>query len=227
MSGILKSAKKVFAKVVKSKIFKVAAIAAAVYFTGGLAMAASGSAFAAGLPGISSLGGALGMDFAAGAGGVAAGVGESVSGLAASHLGAEGAGIVGSAAGEIGESVSGAAQVANAAPQVAAPAAPTTPSVSNGVSAVEKVAGVTGGKPPVDQKGPTPWYQSDAASKIFAQSLATGGAAAIGAIGQHEAMQAAEKARQQQRIDRGTIDASGSYSRPYKTPGIVTSMVGG
>ncbi len=104
MSGVLKSAAKVFKKVVTSKVFKIAAIAAAVYFTGGLAAAAAGSEFAAGLPMISSLGETLGMSgvgaigsAAEGVAGAAAGIGESVSGAAQTFGGAA----------EVGESVSG------------------------------------------------------------------------------------------------------------------------
>ena len=52
MSGAIKAIGKVFKAIVKSPIFKVIAIAAAVYFTGGLALGAMGSAFAASLPGI-------------------------------------------------------------------------------------------------------------------------------------------------------------------------------
>lgn len=61
MSGFLKGVKKVFKKIVKSPIFKAVAIAAAVYFTAGIGAAAMGSTFAAGLPGIASVAGSLGI----------------------------------------------------------------------------------------------------------------------------------------------------------------------
>lgn len=86
MSGFLKSVGKVFKKIVQSPIFKVVAIAAAVYFTGGLALTAMGgeaAAFAATLPGISSAAGALGIGEIAGA--AAANVG-----LTAAEIGATG-----------------------------------------------------------------------------------------------------------------------------------------
>jgi hypothetical protein len=74
MSGILKGVAKVFKKIVTSKIFKIVAIAAAVYFTGGIAAAAMGSSFAAGLPMIGEAAGMLGIDIAAGASSAVSGV---------------------------------------------------------------------------------------------------------------------------------------------------------
>jgi hypothetical protein len=73
MSGFLKSVGKVFQKIVNNPIVKVVAIAAAVYFTGGLALGALGGevgAFAASLPGISAAADTLGIT--AGAFGTAA-----------------------------------------------------------------------------------------------------------------------------------------------------------
>lgn len=106
MSGILRKVGKVFKKIVSSRIFKVVAIAAAVYFTAGIAAGAMGSAFAVGLPGIQAAAGAIGMG-SVGAFGTAAAAASSV-GLAAvmgseamitgsaALMGAEGAGITGS-----------------------------------------------------------------------------------------------------------------------------------
>jgi hypothetical protein len=52
MSGLIKSVGKVFKKVAKSKVVKGLAIAAALYYVGGLAAGAMGSTTAANLPGI-------------------------------------------------------------------------------------------------------------------------------------------------------------------------------
>jgi hypothetical protein len=82
MSGVVKAVKKVFKavgtaikKVVKSPIFKAILIAAAIYFTGGLALGAMGSTAAAALPGIATFAetvgvtaGAFGAEAAVGAG---------------------------------------------------------------------------------------------------------------------------------------------------------------
>lgn len=69
MSGVVKGVKKVFKKIgqavkkiVKSPIFKAIVIAAAIYFTGGLAAGAMGSTTAAALPGISTAAEMLGIE---------------------------------------------------------------------------------------------------------------------------------------------------------------------
>ena len=84
MSGILKKIGKVFKKIVSSKIFKVVLIAAAVYFTAGVALAAGGSAFAASLPGITAAGQAVGL---AGTGAIAATTAAEVASAAAVSAG--------------------------------------------------------------------------------------------------------------------------------------------
>ncbi len=85
MSGFLKSVAKVFKSIVKSPIFKAVAIAAAIYFTGGLALTAIGgeaAAFASALPGISSAAEALGIGAVVDAAGAATGTAAWVSGEA-------------------------------------------------------------------------------------------------------------------------------------------------
>jgi hypothetical protein len=103
MSGILKKIGKVFKKVVSSKIFKVIAIAAAVYFTAGVALAAGGSAFAAGLPGITAAGQAVGLS---GVGAIAA-TGAEVGAAAAATTGLAEAGVLGGAAEGGGGAIAG------------------------------------------------------------------------------------------------------------------------
>lgn len=84
MSGVVKKIGKVFKKIVKSKVFKVILIAAAVYFTAGIAAAAGGSAFAASLPGITAAGQAVGL---AGTGAIAATTAAEVAGAALGSVG--------------------------------------------------------------------------------------------------------------------------------------------
>lgn len=109
MSGILKSIGKVFKKIIKSPIFKIAMIAVAVYFTGGLALGALGSTFAAALPGIA--GAAEGLGITAGA--FAAGAGEAATVAAAA---AANAGLAATGAGEsIGMTAAEAAAATGAA----------------------------------------------------------------------------------------------------------------
>lgn len=119
MSGVLKKIGKVFKKIVKSKIFKAVLIAAAVYFTAGVALAAGGSAFAASLPGITAAGQAVGLS---GVGAIAA-TGAEVGAAAMGSVGmmeAAGAG----AAGDIGMgAVAGAADAGSIAASNAALAA--------------------------------------------------------------------------------------------------------
>lgn len=69
MSGIFKSIGRALKKVWKSPIFKAIIIAAAIYFTAGVGLAAMGSTFAASLPGITAVGQAVGL---AGVGAIAA-----------------------------------------------------------------------------------------------------------------------------------------------------------
>lgn len=62
MSGVIKKLGKALKRVVKSKVFKIIVIAAAVYFTAGIAAGAMGSQFAASLPGITTAAEALGIN---------------------------------------------------------------------------------------------------------------------------------------------------------------------
>ena len=95
MSGIVKSVGKVFRKIVQSPIFKVVAIAAAVYFTGGLAAGAFGT-MAAGAEGAALASSAVLEAGAAGA--VEAGVeGAMISAETAGSLAAAASGTVSSA----------------------------------------------------------------------------------------------------------------------------------
>ena len=62
MSNILSGIGKIFKKIVQSPVFKVVAIAVAVYFTAGIAAGAMGISGAASLPGITSAMGFLGIE---------------------------------------------------------------------------------------------------------------------------------------------------------------------
>jgi len=111
MSGILKKIGKVFNKIVKSKIFKYVAIAAAVYFTAGIALGAAGVGFAAALPGISTAASAIGLGevgaFGAAAASTAAAAGSAVGlaeagGALAAEAGAGGVGAASAVGAEMG-----------------------------------------------------------------------------------------------------------------------------
>lgn len=204
MSGVLKSIGKVFKKVVKSKIFKIAAIAAAVYFTGGLAAAAMGSEFALGLPMIGEAAGALGI------GGTAAGAATSAAGMA-SIEGSMMTGLAGAA--EAGSPfIAGAGAVGSAAPTSLAAAGGAaggaSGGVSGGVNAVSKIA--TG----------NPFNLSDGATKILGQGIATGGKAMLDAIGQKAALDQRQREIDTARADvsrKGSMfDMSNTYRKPYQ-----------
>jgi hypothetical protein len=129
MSGFLKNIGKVFKKIIKSPIFKIALIAVAVYFTAGLAAGAMGSVFATTLPGISAAASGLGITAgafgtsatvaaaaAANAGMIAAGLGESALGMTAAEVAASGIAVTGAeAAGAAGAAATGAFDMAGAA----------------------------------------------------------------------------------------------------------------
>jgi hypothetical protein len=154
MSGILKKVGKVFQKIVKSKIFKIVAIAAAVYFTAGIAAGAMGSVFAASLPGISTAASALGLGevgaFGAAAlqgagvvGGAIAAEAGSVGLGATSAVGAE----MGTAGAALGEAGLGAAGVgAGEAAAGGALATGTTADLVGGVAegGLQLTSGITG-----------------------------------------------------------------------------------
>jgi hypothetical protein len=174
MSGILKKIGKVFKKVVSSKIFKVIAIAAAVYFTAGVALAAGGSAFAAGLPGITAAGQAVGLAgtgaiaateaavtgaAVASAANVSAGVMTGAADLAAGGLATEGiAGTIAATAAEsaalAGADILGGAADGGGGAFAEAAAAPTTSSGFGGVGTDAAVSGAktaaTAGKTTAD-----------------------------------------------------------------------------
>jgi hypothetical protein len=227
MSGVLKSIGKVFKKVVTSKIFKIAAIAAAVYFTGGLAAAAMGSEFAMGLPMIGEAAGALGIGGAGAAGAVtsAAGMasieGSMMTGLAGA---VEGGSPFIAGAGGVGSAAAGAGNAFAPTVMQAAGGAVTPSGVSNGVSAVSKIA--TG----------NPFNLSDSAMKILGNGIATGGKAMVDAIGQKAALDQRQHEIDTARADvskKGSMfDMSNTYRKPYQpintnTGNGVVNAVGG
>lgn len=238
MSGLLKSVGKVFKKVVKSKVFKIAMIAAAVYFTAGIGLAASGSAFAATLPGISGAAGLLGVDISAGlaaAGGAAATAGGAALGAvadvtaggafggAADAVGGAFAGGAGSAATAGGGIVESAMQAGgedfasfNGAQQAANPVSKAATTASNYVDPVKQGAKTAakalmpGDQPGTEEGGISKWMQSDGAKNILAQSIVGGAKAYAG-------MEAAKAASDDRQKDR---DIRANNSRvPTFTPG--------
>lgn len=218
MSGVLKSVGKVFKKVVKSKIFKVVAIAAAVYFTAGIASAALGSTFAAGLPMIGEAAGMLGVT--GGALGGAAGAAASAAGMA-SIEGSMMAGIGGMTAEAGSPFIAGAGAIGEAAAPIAlsqaggAAGGAASGGVSGGVNNLAKIA--TG----------NPFNLSDPAMKILGQGIATGGKAMLDAIGQKAALDQRREEIQWSREDaakKGSrFDMSNTYRKPYESVNTNTS----
>ncbi len=218
MSGVLKSVGKVFSKVVKSKVFKIAAIAAAVYFTGGLAMAASGSAFAAGLPGIGAVGEGLGI-LGAGGGELAA-----TAGLGAEEIGMGAANAVGSGGSGV---LGGAGKVAQAAKS----ASSFLPESDQGVPGnVQQVTGSGAGKSGTGFLG-----LNDNGQKVLFDAIGGGAKAMLGAYAAGKNADAYTQEKQDERDwhdkNRQAVDMSAVYdtrNRPkYQTPGIIANAKAG
>lgn len=131
MSGVVKGIKKVFKKIWNNKIVRAVVIAAAIYFTGGLAAGAMGSATAAALPGIAAAADTIGV--------TAGAFGSTAAATAASGAAAFAGGVA------EGELAGGA--FASAAPEVAsAPFAGGVADATVGESGLLSSAAETGAK---------------------------------------------------------------------------------
>lgn len=234
MSGVLKKIGKVFKKIVKSKIFKVVLIAAAVYFTAGVALAAGGSAFAASLPGITAAGQAVGL---AGVGEIAAiggtavgeaalasaGVYSGAADLAAGGLATEGIGST-IAATTAAETALGAADALGAAAEGGGGALNLAPTTSSGFGGVGTDAGVSGlvnkavapvaespslfGKVGEAAKGVMGWMEKNPITAKAAMTFGSEGLkAGMTAYAQKSQQEAAEERYQQDRVDRQRREA--------------------
>lgn len=221
MSGVLKSVGKVFKKVVKSKIFKIAAIAAAVYFTAGIGLAAAGSEFAAALPGIQGVGGALGI---LGEGAGAAGTLASTAGLGAEEIGMGAADAVGAGGGGSAGIVKNVASAAKTGSSFlptndAGPEQLAGPGY-NGTPGINPNGGGTGPGKPGGFLG-----LNDNGQKVLFESLAGGAKAVIGGLAAKSNADAYIQNQQDERDwhdkNRQTVDLSAVYHPKYKTPGII------
>jgi len=172
MSGVAKGVKKVFKKVGKfvKKIIKPVAIAAAVYFTGGLALSAfpATASFAASMPGFAG-GGILGTGVGAGS---VAGTGLFSKGAAALGLGgglASGAAAAGTSAAQLAGVYGTSTALAAAAPNAAALAAAPTSSLVSGAAAtgVAGKAAATFGKMSLTDKLLLTKMGTDVAGALF------------------------------------------------------------
>ena len=239
MSGIMKKIGKVFKKIVKSKIFKVIAIAAAVYFTGGIALGAMGSGFAASLPGISAAANAIGMggvgaiglagaevaaaaSAAVGVGG--AGMGGGTAALFGAEAGSVGAGLLGEAAaagagaaGAAGGSLLGSiatyAPLAKTAVDVASDALGDTDALVEGAKATTKAA------PSLADKGSALLKYFDSNPTVAKAALTFGSEglkAGVGLYAQKSAQDAADERAQQDREDRNRREAAPILQNPTK-----------
>jgi hypothetical protein len=241
MSGILKKIGKVFKKVISSKIFKVIAIAAAVYFTAGVALAAGGSAFAASLPGITAAGqmvglagtGAIAAEAAvtaasvASAANISAGVMSGAADLAAGGIATEGIGatIAATTAGDIAlagaDALSGAAEGGGGA----FASAPTTSSGFGGVGTDAAVSGVKSGVQTAASAGKTAaeaggnslmtWMEKNPVVSKAAMTFGTEGLkTGIGMFAQKSQQESADARYQQDRTDRVRLNSSPILTNP-------------
>ncbi len=162
MSGVLKTVGKVFKKIVQSPIFKIVAIAAAVYFTGGLAAGAMGSTFAASLPGIAGLAGDVGL----GTTGAFASVGVDAASVATSiGTGAFDAGMTGIGSGAITDASAVAGATADAVAPVTLDTAGSDAGASLDAATGSNAAGAAA--PALDASGaPLDTSGSDAGSSL-------------------------------------------------------------
>ena len=232
MSGILKKIGKVFKKIVKSKIFKAVLIAAAIYFTAGIAAGAMGSAFAASLPGISTAAGAIGLGevgafgvlaadamavttAAAGAGALATGVTDlAITGTLAPGISAAGALTEGAGFG-----------IANAAAESFGSQAVKTVAGQAADVVGEKVGGpagaaISGAGKLLNLSNPT---VAKAALTFGSEALKTG-VGLYAAKSQQEATEEREAQDREDRARRGAVPGLAT-SVTYKTPGIINTAI--
>lgn len=232
MSGILKKVGKVFKKVVKSKIFKIAAIAAAVYFTGGIAAGAMGSSFAAGLPGIQSAASMLGVTSgafgAAGAGAAA----EAAAGIAGGFGSVDASMAFGGAAETAGASAAGGGGLINTARNVQSGVSLAKNAFGGGIStsATSPESGYMGGvKTPAESfKATTPdlkkdssWYDDLFTNPNVAKAALTFGSDALKTgVGLYAQKVAADDKEEAER------EAKADYWRTKAVPSVGPAFVG-
>lgn len=187
MSGLVKSVGKVFKKVAKSKIVKGLALAAAVYFTAGIAGGAMGSTTMANLPGIQGAADFLGM----GDVGAFAGAPPTVTPLA--DTSAPPPTPTPDATTELQQASAPQASVVDKS----VPAGPAAPSPAAGAPKLPGSAG-TGVNPA------SAWFSSlsPAAQQILAQSVAGGAAGMMQALSAKNAAEDAEAREERAREDR-------------------------
>ena len=170
MSGIFKSIGRALKKVWKSPIFKAIVIAAAIYFTAGVGLAAMGVEAAAALPGITAVGQAVGLG---GVGAIAA-AGEAVAGAvtAAATAGIE----VASTAGGMGLEA-GIGSAAMATGNAAAISTATLGAAGTNVAGAAVKTGVAG------------WWGglSPGTQQIISNGVVEGGKAILKGIGEKDA----------------------------------------
>lgn len=202
MSGLVKSIGKVFKRVTENKVVKGLAIAAAVYFAGGLAAGAMGSTTAANLPGIKGAADLFGMD------------GGAFSGAPPGDMPLPSAQATPLATPPpIQETDLTKSPLANApAAPAATPAAPAPAAAAAPAPAPSAPGAVPGAPPPVQTAPGAPgvpktavsWWQglSPGAQQILAQGFSGGAAGMMQALAAKSAQEDAEKRDERQREDR-------------------------
>jgi hypothetical protein len=212
MSGLVRSVGKVFRKVAKSKVVKGLAIAAALYYAGGLAAGAMGSTTAANLPGIKGLADFLGVEAGA--------FGETgpppLDGLQTTPLPdnplPQGTDLSQGpdAAAEMAQAQQPPAQPAAAAPAAqAAPSQPPAPPPTAGATPTAQVPGDAG-----VPKSALTWWQglSPGAQQILAKGFAGGAAGMMQALAAKNAQEDAEAREERFREDRRRRGAIPDFS---------------
>jgi hypothetical protein len=230
----------VFKKIVKSPIFKAVAVAAAIYFTGGLAAGAMGSTFAATLPGVGAL--AEGLGITAGAFGATASAAASAAGIGAGFgLGGftaatEATLAGGSVLGGAGSAAAGLAAAATEGSELVGAAGMLTPGTGLAGEAAGGLAsgGIAGTASPAAastnwfggmSKGAQSFFDSSLGQKMMFKGLEMGAKGVMSGF----AAKAREDELEQQRADKErlgrAVDLTNVFSPKYKTPGVIASAI--
>ena len=234
MSGLVRSVKKVFKKVTKSKVVKGLLIAAAVYYTAGIAGGMMGSTDMANLPGIKGLADTLGINAGA--------FGETGPPGAIPTPDFQATPLVTQppiqetptpdATAELAQA-SQPAMPAQPAAQPTVPGAPAQPAPAPNAPAPaapppDAAAPAQPGAPGVPTSALSWWKNlSPAAQQILAQGFAGGAAGMMQALAAKNAQEDAEERENRMREDRTRRGAVPDFSSAFKPRGIIDRARGG
>lgn len=228
MSGLVRSVKKVFKKITKSKVVKGLLIAAAVYFTAGIAGGMMGSTAMASLPGIKSLADTLGIEsgaFGTGPPGAIPTPDFQTTALPTQPPIQETP--TPDATTELARASAPGAVQQSAQPAAPAPSAPAGASAAATPAFDAAPAPAQPGAPGVPTSALSWWKNlSPAAQQILAQGFAGGAAGMMQALAAKNAQEDAEERENRMREDRtrrGSVPDFSSAFKPRK-PGIIDGL---